>query len=228
MRTRLPALSPLGEDSSTIMSVMTHSAGPFARYRRLPATASVAAGLAMLAGCSSGSAPTTSAPPASEAPASDAPAAALAAPYQSPDGYRISPPAGWVQREVTGVPGLSVAFIAPEPDTAGQKPFADNLNMIVNPTADSLDNLVEKAKQESPTALPNYQVVVDEPTTAGGQPAHLLGATYDQEGTGQARNIQVITVSGGKEYTATVTATAGNFDRIADVARASLASLSLG
>jgi hypothetical protein len=90
-----------------------------------------------LAGCSSGepATPNSPAPAASSTAApSTGPAPQLAAAYRSPDGYALNPPPGWVQRNTDGQNGLSIVFTAPTADRSGQKPFADNINVIVLPT----------------------------------------------------------------------------------------------
>jgi len=134
-----------------------------------------------------------------------------------------------VLHPTTGQQGLSVVFAATTVDAAAQKPFVNNLNVVITPTTENLDSLIAEAKQQSPSLLPHYTVVTDQPATlSNGQPAHLLGATYDQQGTGSLENIQLILVDAGKEYTITFTSPAGSFDSYHDLAQASLASFTLG
>jgi hypothetical protein len=100
--------------------------------------------------------------------------------------------------------------------------------VVITPTTDTLESRIAQAKQQSPGLLPNYTVVADQPVTlSGGQPAHLLGATYDQQGTGPLENIQLILVTAGKEYTITFTSPARSFDSYHDLVQASLTSFSL-
>lgn len=190
----------------------------------------VTVGLICVAGCSAAS---TSAPstPTSSAPsaAPSAPAPALSATvYQSPDGYSIRPPAGWIMHPTGGQDGLSVLFTAPTVDKAVQKPFADNLSVAIQSTTESLDSLISETKQKYPSFLANYKVVTDQPiAVAGGQPAHLLGGTYDVEGTGTLENIQLTVTNPGKAYTVTFTSPAGSFDNYHDQIQAALASFAL-
>jgi hypothetical protein len=149
----------------------------------------------------------------------------LAVPYHSPDGYSISPPAGWSAR---GYPSLSAAFVAPTLDNAVQKPFVDNLNVVVAPTPLTLGSTISQEKQQNPSYLSNYTIVTDQPTTLpNGQTAHLLGGTFDWPNGGELENIQLVLVNAGKEYAVTFTSSAGNFNNNYDLARASLSSFTL-
>ena len=128
----------------------------------------------------------------------------------------------------TGQQGLSVVFAATTVDTAAHQPFVNNLNVVITPTTDTLDSLIAQDKQQSPGLLPHYTVVTDQAATLSkGRQAHLLGATYDQQGTGSLENIQLILVDAGKEYTITFTSPAESFDNYHDLAQASLASFTL-
>jgi hypothetical protein len=212
-----------------MLRMRTRCAASATRSRACLFAVVIAVGLIDLAGCSSQNTSAPSPPAPSAAPSAVAPSVPLAAAYHSPDGYSISPPDGWVLHPTTGQQGLSVVFAATTVDAAAQKPFANNLNVVVTPTPDTLDSLISQAKQQSPGLLPNYTVVTDQPVTlADGQPAHLLGATYDQQGTGSLENIQLLLVDAGKEYTITFTSPAASFDSYHDLAQASLASFTLG
>jgi DcrB len=192
---------------------------------RLVAVA-VAVGLVGVAGCSSASTSAPSPPPPS---AAAPPAAPLTQAYQSPDGYSISAPAGWIFHPTDGQNGLSSLFGAPTADRTDQKPFVANINVVITATADSLDNLVSQTRQQAPTVLANFKVVTDQPTTvAGGHPAYLLGGTYDQQGTGSLENLQLLLVEAGKQYTVTFTSPAGSFSTYQASAQAALASFNLG
>lgn len=191
----------------------------------------LAVSLAGLAGCSSAepAAPGTPAPSAPASSAAPQPGGdSLAAAYHSPDGYGISPPAGWVLHPTDGQGGLSVVFAAPAIDKAAPKPFADNLNVVVTPTPATLDALIAETKQKYPSVLTNYKVVTDQPAVVNGHPAHLLGGTYDDERSGPLQNIQLIVVEAGKEYTITFTSPAPSFDSFHAVVQASLSSFTLG
>jgi hypothetical protein len=68
--------------------------------------------------------------------------------------------------------------------------------------------------------------VIDEPTTANGQEAHLLGGTFDQ-GTGHLENLQLILIADGTQYTVTFTSPAASFKTSRQRAQTSLLSLHL-
>jgi hypothetical protein len=152
----------------------------------------------------------------------------LAATYHSPDGYSLSPPDGWVLHPTDGQNGVSVVFAAPALDQAAKKPFVDNLNVVITPTPDTLDNLVAQTKQQYPSVLTNYKVVTDQPTTVNGHAAHLLGGTYDDPTAGPLQNIQLILAEAGKEYTVTFTSATASFDGFHEPIQASLSTFTLG
>ena len=120
-------------------------------------------------------------------------------------------------------------FAATGLDPAAQKPFVDNLNVVVTASTKSLEDLVAEGKAKYPSVLTNYKVITDQSIDMpNGQPAHLLGGTFDAEGYGPEENIQLIIVNGGKSYTVTFTSPAVSFDKYHDLVQASLASFVLG
>jgi hypothetical protein len=194
-----------------------------------------AVALAGLAGCSSdtpasdsASAPTPPGAATASASAPANPSAALGAPYRSPDGYFISPPAGWALHPVDPRSGVSVVFAATTLDKAAAKPFADNLNVVITPESRPLDAVVAETKAKYPTIVTNYQVVTDQPVSVQGQPAHLIGGTYADERSGALENIQLVVVNGGKMYSVTFTTPAASFDKFHEAMNASLGSFGLG
>ena len=127
-----------------------------------------------------------------------------------------------------GQDGISILFSAPEVDKAAQKPFADNLTVAIQSTTQSLDGLIAETKQKYPSYLANYKVVTDQSIATGdGRPAHLLGGTYDVEGTGSLENIQLTVAANGKAYTVTFTSPAASFESYHEQIQAVLASFSL-
>ena len=178
-------------------------------------------GLTATAACSSGN-PAT-AYRAMPSLASAAPSAPLAAPFQSPDGYSLKPPAGWVAHPGNG---LSAAFSAPSVDRTNPKAFAEDLTVVVTPVADDLQTLVDQAKEKTPSTLTNYQVVTDKPVMANGLPGHLLGGTYDDRGDPR-QNLQLLVVNTGKEYAVTFTGPASRFASLRDLATASMSSFTV-
>ena len=175
----------------------------------------VAVAMAGVAGCSSS---------ASNGAGSTASPPSTAAPYHSKDGYSISAPAGWIFHPSDGQNGVSSIFGAPTTDSAAKIPFVDNINVVITPADADLETAVAKSIQQGPSILPNYKVTTNEPTTADGHPAHLLGGTYDDGQAGPLENLQLIIVNGSKEYTISFTSTTENYSGQRDLAEASLNS----
>lgn len=182
-------------------------------------------GVVGLSGCSSAT-PGTPQPPSASV-SRPAPAPALAAPFKTTDNYTIAPPAGWIYHPTDKQGGISSIFGAPTLDPSATNPFVDNINVVITPATKTLDDIVAQTKQAYPGYLTNYRVVIDEATTADGRPAHLLGGAYDDAKAGKLRNLQIILLDQGKQYTITFTATADKFDGLRAVAEASLRSFTL-
>lgn len=128
-----------------------------------------------------------------------------------------------------GQQGLSSLFSAPAVDPAAQKPFVDNINVTVQPTKQTLDELIALTKAKYPSYLANYHVVADQPVTMStGHPAHILSGTYDAPGVGPSENVQLTLVEAGKAYTVTFTSPAASFDSYHELVRASLYTFTLG
>lgn len=192
-----------------------------------------AVAVATLAGCSS-EAPTTpapAAPPSSAAPAPNAPAAPgpglVGAVYTSPDGYSISPPAGWKEFQLDKSTGVSSAFGATQLDKGVTQPFAANLSVVITPETRPLDVVVAQSKALNPNTLRNYKAVIDQPAGDASQSAHVLGGTYDDQ-RGQLQNVQLITLKEGKQYTVTYTSSAAGFGALTDTFKASMRTFALG
>jgi hypothetical protein len=186
---------------------------------------------ATLTGCSAGDSPTSAAPaPASapESPAPPAPSAKLGPLYSSPDGYRISPPEGWLRYPIPTPKGTSVAFSSTTLDSASNRPFADNLSVIIIPSGRPVEALVADIKREFGSRVPSFRVVTDQPIRLpDGQPAHLLSSTFNgPKGTPQ-QNLQLLAVRAGKAYAVTFTATAGTFAGLRALFQQSLSSFAL-
>lgn len=152
----------------------------------------------------------------------------LAPAFRSPDGYRINPPSDWTVRPAQPGNGISVIFAAPVLDPAAKMPFVDTLNVVVVPTDEALDVLLAQTKAKYPTVLAAYAVVTDQPIVMpDGQPAHLLGGTFELDGYGAQQNSQLLVVREGKSYTATFTAAKASFDGLRDLFERSLRSFEL-
>jgi hypothetical protein len=190
-----------------------------------------AVALTGLAGCSSEAptAPAPAAPPSSAAPAPDAPAAPglVGAVYTSPDGYSISPPAGWREFPLDKSSGISSAFAATQLDKGTAQPFAANLNVVITPETRPLDVVIAQSKAQYPSILRNYKVVIDQPAGDAAQPAHVLGGTYDDQ-HGALQNVQLVTLKDGKQYTVSHTSSAASFGALTETFKASLNTFALG
>jgi len=189
---------------------------------RLGVVMLVVAGLVSMTGCSGSRSPQRPSP----APSAMNPAAE---PYHNvQDGYSITPPPGWRYRPITPQLGVSAFFAASTADSTGQKPFVDNLNVVISATDVDLDTAVIQNKQEFPNNFLNYQLTTDESVTLPDRrPGHLLGGTYDQPDVGSLRNLQLFVVNAGHEYVVTATTPTASFARYEPLLRASLLSFAL-
>ncbi len=117
--------------------------------------------------------------------------AALAAPYVSPKGFQVTPPAGW-HRLNTGGLGAEAIFTAPP-----SHQFTANVNLVTTPAppsaAVSPSALFPQLQAQINTAYPrqfgHYQRLSEGMTKVAGAPAMQLVATY-QMGT-PAHTVQV-------------------------------------
>lgn len=176
--------------------------------------------VAGVVGCSAEPSPA----PRPTAPSTSAPAAGLVGPaYRSPDGYTISPPAGWREFPIEKQAGISSAFGATQLDKGAAKPFAANLNVVITPENRPLDAVIAQTKELYPSVLAGYKVVIDQPTGDGAQPAHILGGTYNDE-NGALQNVQLVTIKAGKMYTVSYTSSAASFAGLREVFQASMST----
>jgi hypothetical protein len=171
------------------------------------------------------------------APAADPAAVARPAPSPRPPGdvfrdaqgrFDLVPPPGWTV-DATGEQNTAVIFSDPRPSESPSGRFRANINVIVVPAGAELPRIVTGARQEV-RALADYRPTADEPATLpDGSPAHVLGGTFWDQGTGLAlRNVQLITVRGGTEtVVATGTALADNWSGYGSVFETSLRSLTV-
>ena len=185
--------------------------------------------LVLLGGCSSAVSGVASPIPATTSPAT--PSAAAPAPVPSAPAagafsdagnrFTIAPPPGWAA-DTSGVQGTAVVFRAP---TAGGS-FRANINVIVVPATAELAATIDGARRELRT-LPGYTATEDEGTAlADGTPAHLLGGTFTDAGSGaELRNLQIFTVRGRSGVVATGTAPAASWTSFAEPVDAALRSL---
>jgi hypothetical protein len=119
---------------------------------------------------------------------------------------------------------LSAVFIAPGLDPAAM--FVDNINVVIDTAHKDLQSTIAESKRAFPTVLTHYRVVIDEPATANGQRAHLLGGTYILKNR-TLENLQLVLIADGLLYTVTFTCPAASFKALRGRAQASLLSLHL-
>jgi hypothetical protein len=120
--------------------------------------------------------------------------------------------------------GVSALFLAPaEPATK----FVDNINVVITVNPESLKSTIAQTKRALPSVLAHYRVVIDEPATADGRQAHLLGGTFDGDDGGHLENLQLYVLVAGKQYTVTFTSPAARFGALRKQAQASLLSFHL-
>jgi hypothetical protein len=207
------------------------------RLSRVRAVFGCLVALVLLGGCTTTVSGVASAvPPATSAAAPVPPAAPVPSPAAVPSApaagafsdagnrFTIVPPPGWVA-DTSGVQGTAVVFRAP---TAGGT-FRANLNVIVVPATAELAATIQGARRELRT-LPGYTATDDEPAAlADGTPAHLLGGTFTDAGSGAPlRNLQIFTVRGRSGVVATGTAPAGSWPSFAEPVDTALRTLRVG
>lgn len=147
-----------------------------------------------------------------------------ARPFTSPDGYSFNPPKGWKKGSARAASTASVVFFAPSIDPAAK--LVDNILVGIHDPQKDLETTVANTKLGYRTLVPTYRGVVDEPATANGQAAWLLGGTFDYESV-HVENLQLLLVAAGKQYTVTFTCPAASYAGLEDVARTSLLSFHL-
>jgi hypothetical protein len=158
----------------------------------------------------------------SAAPAS----AASGKPFQDAQGrFGLTPPAGWVI-DNSGEQGTAVLFLEPRSAGTEARGFSANINVLVVPSPADLPTAVAGARQEL-TSLDGYDSTTDESVVLrDGTPAHLLGGTFVDPGSGLAlRNEQLFAVHNGSAIVATGTSLAeswGSYEPVLDTALRSL------
>jgi len=133
----------------------------------------------------------------------------------------LHPPDGWALGEKNP---KSDAILVAEPDE-GAEPFTANI-IVLNVPSQGLD-LAEyvEAVVAGRQVLTNYAIVEARDAEVGGRPARLIGATY-QEGNDVLREQLLVTVVEGTGYVVSFVALEQLWDDYAELAEASLLSLS--
>jgi hypothetical protein len=119
--------------------------------------------------------------------------------------FSLVPPTGWTA-DTSGMQGTAVVFLDPQPSSSVSGRFSSNINVLVVPSSADLPATVLGARQEL-RGLTDYVPTVDEAVTlADGTPAHMVGGSFTDPGTGLAlRNVQLLAVHGGSTLVATGT-----------------------
>jgi hypothetical protein len=180
-----------------------------------------------LAACSTTVAGVAAPEPASGSSSSAAPASARSGkPFDDAQGrFGLTPPAGWVIDD-SGEQGTAVLFLEPRSAATEARGFSANINVLVVPSPADLPAAVAGARQEL-TSLDGYDSTTDESVVLrDGTPAHLLGGTFVDPGSGLAlRNEQLFAVHDGSAIVATGTSLAeswGSYEPVLDTALRSL------
>lgn len=185
-----------------------------------------------LAGCS---APVTGTPSAAPGPTGVGSAAPSVDPVPAGDRFSdaqgrftIAPPKGW-KADTSGTQRTAVVFVAPTPTRTATGSFSANINVLVVRSTADLPATVVGARKEL-RGLTGYTSTVDEDAVLfGGTPAHLLGGTFTDKGSGlPLRNLQLFAVQGGATTVVTGTAAAQGWDTYASVFDTALRTLTVG
>ena len=159
-----------------------------------------------------------------------------AAPASAPSGtpfddaqgrFGLTPPAGWVV-DNSGDQGTAALFLEPRSAGTETRGFSANINVLVVPSPADLPAAVAGARQEL-TGLDGYDSTADESVVLrDGTPAHLLGGTFVDPGSGLAlRNEQLFAVHNGSAIVVTGTALVDSWESYESVLDTALRSLTV-
>lgn len=139
--------------------------------------------------------------------------------------FAIAPPAKWLV-DTHGVGGSAVLFRDPTPERSVQSELAANLSVFLPDAHLGLAETLAGSRQEL-EGLNGYASTADEDVTlADGTPAHLLGGTFTDLGSGlQVRDLQLITVAEGRTIVVTAASLRSTWPAHEDEFRAALGSL---
>ena len=96
--------------------------------------------------------------------------------------FSITPPTGWTTQE--GVGGVVVIFLGPQDPDVGPV----NINIDIQQTIQSLENIVTNTKQSWSTTYSNYSLITDKNLVINGLNGHELKISYSQDGTPTLQN----------------------------------------
>ncbi len=91
--------------------------------------------------------------------------------------FSITPPTGWTTQE--GEEGVIVAFLGPQDPDIGSV----NINIDIQQTTQTLENIIKNTKQSWSTAYSNYSLMMDRSLVINGLNGHELKISYNDDGT---------------------------------------------
>jgi len=91
--------------------------------------------------------------------------------------FSITPPTGWTTEE--GAEGVIVAFLGPQDPDIG----IININIDIQETTQTLENIISNTKQSWSTTYSNYSLMTDKSLVINGLNGHELKISYTQDGT---------------------------------------------
>lgn len=91
--------------------------------------------------------------------------------------FSITPPTGWTTEEGAG--GVLVMFLGPQDPDVGPV----NINVDIQQTTQSLENIVTNTKQSWSTTYSNYALITDKSIVINGLNGYELKMSFSQDGT---------------------------------------------
>jgi len=138
----------------------------------------------------------------------------LAAPFVSKaNGYTVTPPAGWQQKDLGGAGGVEAAFF-----DAPKNKFSSNFNMVVTqakgmqkiPDTATLKAIGDQLQTSLSTSLAGFKLISRKTDTLSGQPAVYI----NYYGPNKLELAQYVTVYKEKAYVLTFTAQPAEFTKL--------------
>jgi len=98
--------------------------------------------------------------------------------YSNPQNrFSITPPTGWTTTEGEG--GVIVAFLGPQDPDIGPV----NINIDIQETSQTLENVISNTKQSWSTTYTNYTLITDKSLVVNGLSCHELEISYSDDET---------------------------------------------
>lgn len=150
---------------------------------------------------------------APEPPAGASLVAGPGAVFRHPDGFSLTPPAGWVPQRGQEPTGVKVAFQSTAEELGPRGRFASSVSVVTEPVGTrTLDGYVRESTEVLRRAFPGVQLIDDARVqTTARVPAHILGWTFVEEEV-TYRVKQLLLVQDGTGYAVTGTGLAATWD----------------